>query len=262
MSAVLYEVADRVCTITIDRPEVRNALSPAALEELRGAFERAGADADVGVVILTGAGDRAFSAGADLSGGGSGTFADPRSYAAHEERGGVPALLRAIHACPRPVVAKVRGYCLAGGFGVALACDLLIASETAVFGTPEIRVGLFPMVIFAEIVRNVGMKATMELVLTGKRIDAARGERLGFVNAVVPEERLDAEVAELAGALARLSPVVLGLGKRACRAAADMTYDQALDFLRAELAVNLLTEDSAEGLRAFREKRDPDFTGR
>ena len=118
------------------------------------------------------------------------------------------------------------------------------------------------MVIFAEIVRNVGLKSAMELLLTGKRIDANRAERLGIVNAVVPEDRLDAEVDELARTLSRSSPVVLGLGKRACNLAADMTYEQALEFLRGQLAVNLLTEDSGEGLEAFREKRDPDFVGR
>ena len=262
MPDALYEVRDGICTITINRPDVRNALSPGAFRELREAFDRAGSDPDVRVVVLTGAGDQAFSAGADLSGGGSGTFADPRSYAAHQDRGEVPALLRAMHACPRPVIGKVRGYCLAGGFGVALACDLLVASESAVFGTPEVRIGLFPMVIYAEIVRNVGLKAAMELLLTGKRIDANRAERLGIVNAVVPEDRLDAEVDELARTLSRFSPVVLGLGKRACNLAADMTYEQALEFLRGQLAVNLLTEDSGEGLEAFREKRDPDFVGR
>jgi enoyl-CoA hydratase/carnithine racemase len=262
MPEVLYEVRGGVCAITINRPEARNALSPATLRALREHFERAATDPEVRVVVLTGAGDRAFSSGADLTAGEAGTFADLRSFDAYEERAGFPALFRAMHACPRPVVGKVRGYCLAGGFGVALACDLLVAAETAVFGTPEVRVGLFPMVIFAEISRNVGLKRAMELVLTGSRIDARRAEALGIVNRVVPEARLDEEVEALAQEIGKLSPSVLGLGKRACYAALDMGYAESLEFLRSQLTVNLLTEDAAEGLNAFREKREPRFRGR
>ena len=258
---VLYEVRDGVARVTINRPEARNALSPAALEGLCGAMDRAGGDEAARVVVLTGAGDRAFSAGADMSGGKSGTFADPRSFAAYQVRGGFTRLFAAMHACPRPIIGVVRGYCLAGGFGVALACDLLVAGESARFGTPEVRRGLFPMMIFAEIVRNLGRKHALELVMLGELVDAQAAARMGFVNRVVPDAELDVAAGELAAQLAGFSPAVLGLGKRACYTAADMTYPQALEFLRSQLSVNLLTEDAAEGLAAFREKRDPVFRG-
>lgn len=259
---ILYEVRDAIATLTINRPEARNALSPAMLEGLRAAFERAGDDEAVRVVVLKGSGDRAFSAGADMGGGLGGTFVDPKSYGAYASRGAFTRLFHAMHACPRPVIGKVRGYCLAGGFGVALACDLLIASETAVFGTPEVQRGLFPMMIFAEIMRNVGLKRAMELVLTGERVDARRAEAMGFVNRVVADAALDAETDALAQRLAGFSAAVLGLGKRACYTALDIPYEQALEFLRGQLSVNLLTEDAAEGLAAFREKREPVFRGR
>ena len=259
---VLYEVRDRVATVTINRPEQRNALSPAALDGLRAAFARAGSDDEVGAVVLTGAGDRAFCSGADMSGGSAGAFTDPKSYDAYLVRAGFPELYSALHACPRPIVGKVRGYCLAGGFGLALACDLIVAASSASFGTPEVRRGLFPMVIFAEISRNLGLKRAMELVLLGDRIDGETALGWGFVNSVVPDAELDLRVDEMASRLASYSPAILGLGKQACHTAAEMTYPQALQFLRSQLSINLLTEDSAEGLAAFREKRDPVWKGR
>jgi enoyl-CoA hydratase len=251
-----------VLWLTIDRPQVRNALSPAALRELCAAFQRVGSDPEVRAIVLRGAGDKAFSSGADLGGGDSGVFSDPRSYEAHEARGGFADLFRAMHACPRPIIGCVQGYCLAGGVGVALACDLVIAGESASFGTPEVKTGLFPMMIFAEIVRNVGLKHAMELVLLGERMPARRAAQIGLVNRVVPDSELDAAVQAMAEQLAQCSPLVLGLGKRACYTAADLAFDPALDFLRGQLAVNLLTEDAAEGLAAFREKRPARFRGR
>lgn len=259
---VQYQVDGAVARVTINRPEARNALAPSTLLALRAALDRAAADDGARVVVLAGAGDVAFSAGADMGAGDRGVFTDPKSYAAHEQRAGFPELFRAMHACPRPIVGKVRGYCLAGGLGVALACDLLIAGEGASFGTPEVRRGLFPMVVWAELVRNVGLKRALELVLVGERIDAREAERIGLVNRVVPDADLDGEVDALAARLAGFSPAVLGLGKRACYTAAELGYSEALEYLRSQLSINLLTEDSAEGLAAFREKRDPEFTGR
>lgn len=259
---VLYDVRGPLATLTINRPEARNALAPTTLRQLREALDRAASDREVRVVVLTGAGEQAFSAGADMGGGRSGVFTDPKSYEAYLSRAGFPDLFEAMHACPRPIIGKVRGYCLAGGFGVALACDLLVAGQSAVFGTPEVRRGLFPMVIFAEIVRNLGLKAAMEMVLLGERMSADAAARLGFVNRVVPDADLDVEVDALARRMAESSPAVLGLGKRACYTAADMTHAQALEFLRSQLSINLLMDDAAEGLAAFREKRAPRFRGR
>jgi enoyl-CoA hydratase/carnithine racemase len=258
---IVYEVSSGVATVVINRPEARNALTPSALDALRAALERAGEDPGVGCVVLTGAGERAFCSGADMGSGERGVFEDPKSYKAYETRGGFPRLFEAMHRCPRPILGKVRGHCLAGGFGVALACDLLIAGESARFGTPEVRRGLFPMVIFAEIVKNLPLKRAFELCLLGEPVSAREALEFGFLNRVVPDAELDATVAEWSGRLASLSPAVLGLGKRAAWTAADMTHAQALEFLRSQLSINLLTEDSAEGLRAFREKRSPHFRG-
>ncbi len=259
---VVSQVADRIATLTINRPEQRNALSPATLETLRAEFVRLGSDAEVRVIVLTGAGDRAFCSGADMGGGSSGVFNDPQSYEAYLGRAGFPDLFEAMHACPRPIIAAVRGYCLAGGLGVALACDLIVCGEGARFGTPEVQRGLFPMMIFAEIVRNLGLKQAMELVLMGELLPGSRAREFGFVNRCVPDDEIDAAVAEIAARLAGFSPAVLGLGKRACYTVADMGFSQALEFLRSQLTINLLTEDSAEGLQAFREKREPNFRGR
>jgi enoyl-CoA hydratase/carnithine racemase len=258
---ILYQAREGVATVVINRPEARNALTPSAIEALCAALERAGEDRAVRSVVLTGAGERAFCSGADMGTGERGVFEDPKSYRAYETRGGFPRLFEAMHRCPRPIVGKVRGHCLAGGFGVALACDLLVAGESASFGTPEVRRGLFPMVIFAEIVKNLPLKRAFELCLLGEPISARDAFAYGFLNQVVPDADLDGAVGALAGRLAALSPVVLGLGKRAAWVASDMTHAQALEFLRSQLSINLLTEDSAEGLRAFREKRPAVFRG-
>ncbi len=258
---ILYRSGDGIAEVVINRPEARNALTPSALEALCAALERAGADREVRCVVLSGAGERAFCSGADMGTGDRGIFEDPKSYRAYEMRGGFPRLFETMHRCPRPIVGKVRGHCLAGGFGVALACDLLVAGESASFGTPEVRRGLFPMVIFAEIVKNLPLKRALELCLLGEPVSAREAFGYGFLIRVVPDAELDGAVAELAGRLAALSPVVLGLGKRAAWVAADMTHAQALEFLRSQLSINLLTEDSVEGLRAFREKRPPRFRG-
>ena len=256
---VLYEVAGSVARITINRPEARNALWPAVMEGLLRAFERAAADPEVRAVVLTGAGDRAFCAGGDLGGPG---FAHKSALERHHDRRTFADLFRAMNRLGKPLVARVRGHCLAGGFGLALGCDLVVASEDASFGTPEVKRGLVPMMIMATIFRNVGRKKGMELLLTGERISAAEAERLGLVNYVVPADQLDAKVDELLGKLLALSPAVLRLGRDAFYAMQDMEFDRALDYLQAMLTVNLASEDAAEGVRAFLEKREPVWKGR
>src|SRR5262249_35180403 len=188
--SLLYDVADGVATITINRPERRNALSWTVMTELRSAFARAKADPEVRVVVLTGAGDKAFSAGADLSRMAAGAgFLD-----LHDARGELARLFREVWELGKPTVARVRGYSLAGGFGVALMCDVLIAAEDAQFGTPEIDVGLWPMMITAPMLRSMPPKVALELMMTGRRVSAEEGLRIGFVNRVVPVDQLDAAV--------------------------------------------------------------------
>jgi enoyl-CoA hydratase/carnithine racemase len=155
----------------------------------------------------------------------------------------------------------VRGHCLAGGFGLALGCDLVVASDDSWFGTPEVKRGLFPMIIMATIFRNVGRKKGMELILTGERISAREAERIGLINHAVPPGELDAKVAELAGKIASLSPAVLRLGREAFYGMADLEFERALDHLQTMLTLNLATDDALEGVRAFLEKREPVWKG-
>jgi enoyl-CoA hydratase/carnithine racemase len=256
---VLFEVAGPVARVTINRPDARNALSPEVMEGLLEAFDRAAADAGVRVVVLTGAGDRAFCAGGDLGGRG---FQQNSFVERHHGRRTFADLFRRLNRMGKPVIARVRGHCLAGGFGLALGCDLVVASDDASFGTPEVKRGLMPMMIMATIFRNVGRKKGMELLLTGERISAAEAERLGLINHAVPAAELDAKVDELAARIAGMSPAVVRLGRDAFYAMSDMGFDQALDYLQAMLTVNLGTEDAVEGVRAFLEKREPDWKGR
>jgi enoyl-CoA hydratase/carnithine racemase len=256
--SLLYDVADRVATITINRPERRNALSWTVMTELRGAFAAAKADPDVSVVVLTGAGDKAFSAGADLSGMASGAgFVD-----LHDARGELARLFREVWELGKPTVARVRGYSLAGGFGVALMCDVVIAADDAQFGTPEIDVGLWPMMITAPMLRSMPPKVALELMMTGRRVSADEALQIGFVNRVVPVDQLDAAVAEVTAVLAAKSPAVMKLGRDAFYAVLDQDAEHSLRLLQAGLTLVTQTDDASEGILAFQEKRPPQWSGR
>jgi enoyl-CoA hydratase/carnithine racemase len=254
---VLYGVAERVATLTINNPVKRNALAWGTLAELRDALSRAKADADVHAVVLTGAGEQAFSAGADLSG-----LAGPSALDLHESRGQLVGLMTELWELGKPTIAKVRGYCLAGGFGVALSCDILVSATDGVFGTPEIDVGIWPMMITVPLLRSLPPKKALELMMTGRRVSAEEGERLGFVSRVVPPDELDATVLDLATRLAAKSPAAMRLGRDAFYGVLDLPAGPALALLQAGLAVVTNTEDAAEGIRAFQEKRQPVWSGR
>lgn len=258
MEQVRYAVDGPVARITIDRPERLNALSFQVMGELEEAFGTARADDAVRVVVLTGAGEKAFCAGADLGGIGS----NQGPAAMHEARGRVAGLFRQLWALGKPTIARVRGYCLAGGFGLALACDVVIAADDATFGTPEVDVGLWPYQISVPLLRSMPPKKVLELMMTGRRVKADEADRIGFVNRVVPAAELDAAVEELAATLAAKSPLVLRWGRDSFYRVLDMAGDDALDYLHAMLTVSTLTEDAAEGLGAFAEKRKPQWTGR
>jgi enoyl-CoA hydratase len=255
---VLYESHGSSARLTIDRPERRNALSPAVIDGLVQSLARAAIDPDVRVIVLTGAGERAFCAGADLGGM---VQADGR-VAEHERRGRMGTLLRSLIGSPKPVIARVNGHALAGGFGMALACDLIVASDAATFGTPEVDVGLWPFMITAVIQRNVPRKLALEMMLTGRRLEAEEAARWGIVNRVVPASELDVAVDALADELASKSPLVVRLGKESFRRAQDMSFDDALSYLNAMLTVGLESEDVVEGVSAFVEKREPNWKGR
>jgi len=255
---VRYEADGGVATITLDHPETRNALSDELLDALIGAFERARDDDAVRCVVLTSSHEKVFSSGGNLAG-----FAADVPLA-HKHRGieRFPRLFRLIGELGKPTLCAANGHVLAGALGLALACDLIVAREGVRFGTPEINVGVFPFMIMALIYRNVGRKKTNELLLLGEQISAEEAERIGIVNRVVPAEEFDAFVADWAGKLAAKSPVLMRMGKDAMFRQQDMAFEEALDFLRAQLAIAFATDDIQEGVKAFFEKRDPVWAGR
>jgi enoyl-CoA hydratase/carnithine racemase len=255
---VRYEADGGVATITLDHPETRNALSDELLDALTGAFERARDDDAVRCVVLTSSHEKVFSSGGNLAG-----FAAEVPLA-HKHRGieRFPRLFRLIGELGKPTLCAANGHVLAGALGLALACDLVVAREGVRFGTPEINVGVFPFMIMALIYRNVGRKKTNELLLLGEQISAEEAERIGIVNRVVPAEEFDAFVADWAGQLAAKSPVLMRMGKDAMFRQQDMAFEDALDFLRAQLTIAFSTDDIQEGVQAFFEQREPRWTGR
>jgi enoyl-CoA hydratase/carnithine racemase len=255
---VLYELRGSAARITINRPERRNALSDEVIEDLTTAIARAGEDGEARVVVLTGAGDQAFCAGADLGG----FTGEGSRVQLHHGRRRLADLFIAMQRCPKPIVARVNGKALAGGFGLMLACDLVVAADDAEFGTPEINVGLWPYMITAVISRNVPRKVALEMMLTGKRVSAKDAARWGIVNRVVPSAELDMGVDELVDDLAGKSPLILRLGKESFYRAQDMNFEDALSYLHSMLTVNLESEDVIEGVTAFAQKRKPEWKGR
>ena len=255
---VLRDISEGVATLTLNRPERRNALSPQLLDALIAALAEVKVDPEVRVVVLTGAGDKAFCAGGDLGGQALASGV----AALHEGRRAFSELFHALFDLGKPTIARVQGTCLGGGLGLMLACDMAVVSEDATFGTPEIKVGLFPMMIMTLIFKNVGRKRAMEMILTGERMDASEAYRVGLVNRVAPPDQLDEAVSALAGRVASFSPAVLKLGRDAVYRTMDMKVDDALDYLRSQLTLNTMLEDAAIGIRAFLTKSKPEWKGR
>lgn len=256
--AIRVEAGDGIARIVLNRPEARNAMSPTMIRELLEALGAVKADPEVRVVVLTGAGDQAFCAGGDLGGIGEGQ-AEGRAPA---EAGGPNVLFETFADLGKPIIGRVNGHALAGGLGLACACDILIAADDVKLGTPEVNVGLWPMVIMATISRNIAPKHALKLYLTGEPIDAHEAARIGLITEAVPRAELDARVDELAGKLAAKSPIVMRLGRDAFYAQRDLPFSEQLAFLTEQLAAVAATEDSREGIQAFLEKRRPVFTGR
>jgi enoyl-CoA hydratase len=255
---ITYRLDGGVATIALDQPETRNALSNEMLRELLDALATVRADERARCLVLTSTHDRVFSSGGNLA-----TFsADEPLVSKHIANERFPAVFRALGELGKPSICAANGHVLAGALGLALACDLIVASDRARFGTPEITVGLFPFMIMALIYRNVGAKKTAELMLLGEQISAAEAERIGIVNRVVAHDEFNAAVAEWTSRLAGRSPVLMKLGKDAMYRQQDMALADAIEFLRSQLTLAFSTEDIQEGVRAFFEKREPEWRGR
>ncbi|MEA2476392.1 MAG: enoyl-CoA hydratase [Actinomycetota bacterium] len=254
---VVYETAGSTARITINRPDRRNAINPEVVRGLASSLERAEQDETVSVAVITGAGDKAFCAGGDLEG-----MSTEGRVRQHLERADVGGLFEAMRASRLPIIARVNGHALAGGFGLMLACDLVVAAEGADVGTPEIDIGLWPFMITALIQRDVPRKVALEMMLTGKRMPVAEAHRWGFVNRVVEATDLDGEVDALAKDLSSKSPLIVQLGKKSFYEAEDMAVGQALDYLSGMLTVCLESEDTIEGVTAFLQKRSPQWRSR
>jgi enoyl-CoA hydratase len=255
---IRYDVADGVATVALDQPDTRNALSNELLGDLISAFESARDDDQVRCVVLTSTHEKVFSAGGSLD-----QFAaDVPLVHKHFGTERFPRLFKTIMGLGKPTLCAANGHVLAGALGLALACDLIVAKETATFGTPEINVGVFPFMIMSLIYRNVPRKKANELLLLGERMSAGEARDAGIVNRVVPDAEFDAAVADWAGKLASKSPVLMKLGKDAMYRQLDMPFEDALDFLRSQLSLAFATEDIQEGVKAFFEKREPHWTGR
>jgi enoyl-CoA hydratase len=256
---ILYDLrGDGVATVTLNTPDNRNALSNDLLGELTDAFETAAEDERVRCVVLTSSHEKVFSAGAALEGFRADVPIVHRHFATER----FPRLFTTIMALGKPTLCAANGHVLAGALGLALCCDLIVAKDSARFGTPEINVGVFPFMIMALIYRNVPRRKANELLLLGEQISAEEAREAGIVNRVAPADEFDAVVEEWATRLASKSPVLMRLGKQAMYRQLDMPFEEALDFLRSQLSLAVTTDDLQEGVKAFFEKREPQWSGR
>jgi len=253
---LLYEVRDCVAFLTINREDRRNAISQEMILSFLDRLSEIDKNKDVGAVCLTGVGEKAFCSGADLGGALSGQGEDrlsgPRNYA---------RLLKEMAKCPKPLVARVNGPCLAGGMGLMLSCDIVIARNDTYFCTPEVNVGIFPMMVGALLYRNLPRKKAVDMVLTGRKIPAPEAEQMGMITRAVEPDRLDTEIENTLNVLTSKSPIGTRIGKEAFRVMSDMPFEAALDYLCEALGRAISTQDAAEGMTAFLQKRPPRFTG-
>jgi enoyl-CoA hydratase/carnithine racemase len=255
MSEVLIEKRGAQFRITLNRPEKRNAINDALLRGVDEGFRSASADPEARVVVLTGAGDKAFCAGGDLAPGGGFELDFSRPRTAYGE------LLRLSYECPLPIVAAINGNCLAGGMGFLAMADIAVAVETAKFGLPEVKIGLFPMQVMSLLARLVPTRIVREWALTGELFGAEAARAAGLLNYVVSADEFEPKVDALVKALAARSPTAIRRGKYALRALEGMSFHQAIAFTEGQLSLLTLTQDAKEGIASFNEKRDPRFSG-
>jgi enoyl-CoA hydratase len=254
---ILVETTNRISFLTINRPDKRNALNQATRDEMVQALESLERSSDSRVLVITGAGDKAFIAGADIN-----EFEGRTALTQREAMKGL-RIFTAIEEFSKPVIAMINGFCLGGGLETALACDIRIASDNAKLGQPEINLGIIPGGGGTQrLTRLVGEGKSMELILTGDLIDAAHAKEIGLVNYVVPAAALRETVVNLATRIAEKSPVALRMAKDAVKSAARMNLREGIDRETDLFCLTFGSEDKVEGVRAFLEKRKPDFKGR
>ena len=255
-ATVLHDKRGHAFWITINRPDKRNAINADVIAGIRDGFRAAHADADVRVIVLTGAGDKAFCAGADLQPGKGFAF-DPA-----KPNLGYADLLRDAQSATLPSIARVNGACMAGGMGLLCMTDMAVAASHVQFGLPEVKVGVFPMQVLSLLQQIAPRRLVREWALSGEPFDAAQAKACGLLNHVVPMADLDAKVEWLVGRIVDKSPTAIRRGKYAMRAIEAMSFDQAIAYTESQIALLAMSEDAKEGLAAFKEKRKPHWTGR
>jgi enoyl-CoA hydratase/carnithine racemase len=255
-AAVLHDKRGHAFWITINRPDKRNAINAEVIAGIRAGYRAAHADADVRVVVLTGAGDKAFCAGADLQPGKGFAFDPAKPNLDYAD------LMRDAHNATLPSIARINGVCMAGGMGLLCMTDMAVAADHVQFGLPEVKVGVFPMQVMSLLQQIAPRRRVREWALSGEPFDAAQALQAGLVNHVVPATELDAKVDWLVGRIVDKSPTAIRRGKYAMRAIEAMTFDQAIATTESQIALLALTDDAKEGLASFNEKRKPRWTGR
>ena len=252
---LLVERQGHVLRLSLNRPERRNAVNDDLILRLKSAFETATNDSDIRAIVLTGAGDKAFCSGADLVGGVfEFDYSEPRSNYA--------MMLRAAMATTVPIIGRINGFCLAGGMGLLAVCDMAVASTTAKFGLPEVKVGLFPMQVAALMQSMIPPRKFAEMCYTGEMLDATEALECGLVNYIVDPDELDAKTDWLVERVVSKSPSAIRRGKYALNATSGMTFEQSLAYMESQIGLMPQTEDAREGLAAFAEKRAPKWTGK
>jgi methylglutaconyl-CoA hydratase len=256
-TAVVIEKRDHALWITINRPDKRNAINAGVITGIVKGYRDAHDDPDVRLIVLTGAGDKAFCAGADLQ-QSSGAFAHDFSRPNVD----YADLLRLAQNATKPAIARVNGVCMAGGMGLLCMTDMAVAADHVLFGLPEVKVGVFPMQVMSLLQRIAPRRLIHEWALTGEPFDAHAALAAGLLNYVVPASELDAKVDWLAGRIIDKSPTAIRRGKYAMRAIASMSFDESIAYTESQIALLAMTEDAKEGMKAFAEKRKPVWPGR
>jgi len=255
-ATVLHDKRGHAFWITINRPDKRNALNASVIAGIVDGYRRAHEDSDVRVIVLTGAGDKAFCAGADLQPGAGFAFDLSRPNLDYAD------MLRMAQNATKPSVARVNGVCMAGGIGLLCMTDMAVATDDVIFGLPEVKVGVFPMQVLSLLQAIAPPRLVREWCFTGEPFSAAEAKEAGLLNHVAPRADLDAKVEWLVSRLTDKSPTAIRRGKYAMRALASMSFDQGIAYTESQIAVLAMTQDAKEGLAAFAEKRKPVWTGK